>query len=184
MKVITENPVYVNKLKTSPREFYLNVEGKSTDANSSNDEIAEFQKYARVRGNTNVSGSQKGQPLSADGAWGDNTQAAYGIWGKAWELSDEKKYFDVSHKPVPVATPTVTPTTPTTAPATPTPTKDAAKPADKPVDAPKADDKKTDKVHKLMDTIKALSTPKKVMLISGVVILLGGIVWVTTTKKQ
>ena len=184
------HPIEVRRKKSNTirnNEWYSRVEGQSTNANSSSNEITEFQKYARVRGSkiTVPFGSYKmSDPLVADGVWGANTENAYGIWGKAWELSAEKSYLDQVQKneadrvakakasaDAKAKESTTTSTTTQTPPAS--------------TETKTTDDKKKDETKKktLKDKWDSLSKLNKGLIIGTSIAVLGTIVWVSTKKK-
>ena len=54
-------------------------------------EIISFQTFAKNKGFKNVVGKYKRQLISADGSWGDNSEAAWNIYGSTYNPSDVKK---------------------------------------------------------------------------------------------
>jgi len=54
-------------------------------------EIISFQTFAKSKGFKNVAGKYKGKLISADGSWGDNSEAAWNIYGSTYNPSDVKK---------------------------------------------------------------------------------------------
>ena len=54
-------------------------------------EIINFQTFAKKKGFKNVVGKYKRQLISADGSWGDNSEAAWNIYGSTYNPSDVKK---------------------------------------------------------------------------------------------
>jgi hypothetical protein len=64
--------MYINKVRTNPEEFYMNLTGTSSKA-----DILAFQIFAIA----------KGEALTPDGLWGPKTSAAYTKWGNDWETS-------------------------------------------------------------------------------------------------
>lgn len=54
-------------------------------------EIISFQTFAKKKGFKNVVGKYKRQLISADGSWGDNSEAAWNIYGSTYNPSDVKK---------------------------------------------------------------------------------------------
>lgn len=96
MKVITSNPVYVNKIRVAGEQDWLYVDGSSDKAT-----ILAFQKYANSKG-----WSPK---LVEDGKWGAKTQAAAGIWGVTFDSGTPPVIPSVVPPVIPPgATPTVT----------------------------------------------------------------------------
>jgi hypothetical protein len=55
------------------------------------DEIINFQTFAKNKGFKNVVGKYKRQLISADGSWGDNSEAAWNIYSSTYNPSDVKK---------------------------------------------------------------------------------------------
>ena len=63
----------------------------SEGAPTTYDEIINFQTFAKSKGFKNVAGKYKGKLISADGSWGDNSEAAWNIYGSTYNPSDVKK---------------------------------------------------------------------------------------------
>jgi len=184
------HPIEVRHKKSNAirnNEWYSRAEGQSTNANSPTNEIIEFQKFARVRGSkiTVPFGSFKmGDPLVADGVWGANTENAYGIWGRAWELSPEKSYVDQVQKneadrlakAKAIEDAKAKASTSTSATTQTSPTTTETKPAD---------DKKKDEAKKktLKEKWDSLSKLNKGLIIGTSIAVLGTIVWVSTKSK-
>jgi len=95
--------------------------------------------------------------LSADGKYGPLTSAAYAKWGAEWEKIQQPAKVDKPKSASPVPTETLTGSG---IPAASAPTKTS-----------------------LADKFKALSTPAKVGIVLGSVVLFTGIIWVIIPKK-
>ena len=96
MKVITSNPVYVNKIRVAGEQDWLYVDGSSDKAT-----ILAFQKYANSKG-----WSPK---LVEDGKWGAKTQAAAGIWGITFDSGTTSVIPSVAPPVIPSVVPLVVP---------------------------------------------------------------------------
>ena len=68
-------------------------------------EIISFQTFAKNKGFKNVVGKYKRQLISADGSWGDNSEAAWNIYGSTYNPSDVKKDVKKDEKIVSDKTP-------------------------------------------------------------------------------
>jgi hypothetical protein len=68
-------------------------------------DITDFQNFARGKGFKNVVGKDKGQLISADGSWGDNSEGAWGKYGNSYKpnlknnQSNEYPYDVLSKNP-------------------------------------------------------------------------------------
>ena len=68
-------------------------------------DITDFQNFARGKGFKNVAGKNKGQLISADGSWGDNSEGAWGKYGNSYKpnlknnQSNEYPYDVLSKNP-------------------------------------------------------------------------------------
>ena len=68
-------------------------------------DITDFQNFARGKGFKNVVGKDKGQLISADGSWGDNSEGAWGKFGNSYKpnlknnQSNEYPYNVLSKNP-------------------------------------------------------------------------------------
>ena len=183
------HPIEVRHKKSNAirnNEWYSRAEGQSTNANSPANEITEFQKFARERGSkiTVPFGSFKmGDPLVADGVWGANTENAYGILGRAWELSSKKSYVDQVQKNEADRLAKAKAIEDAKAKAS---TSTSATTQTSPSDDKKvADDKKKDEAKKktLKEKWDSLSKLNKGLIIGTSIAVLGTIVWVSTKSK-
>ena len=68
-------------------------------------EIISFQTFAKNKVFKNVVGKYKRQLISADGSWGDNSEAAWNIYGSTYNPSDVKKDVKKDEKIVSDKTP-------------------------------------------------------------------------------